>query len=204
MSLETCLGMELNPFEETADHAERVILHSPILSAPKMDRLKAFEHPKYGRIQIELAFDPAMGLKAAVESVCQQAVDAARSGKTLLILSDRHVAEHQWVVSATMATGAVHHRLIAEGLRCSANIIVDTAEARDSHQFAVLLGFGATAVYPYLSYRVINDLVDSDELVGDPLELHRNYRKRDQQRLAENPFEDGYLDGRELSRRTVV
>lgn len=177
MSLETCLGMELNPFEETADHAERVILHSPILSAPKMDRLKALEHPKYGRIQIELAFDPAMGLKAAVESVCQQAVDAARSGKTLLILSDRHVAEHQWVVSATMATGAVHHRLIAEGLRCSANIIVDTAEARDSHQFAVLLGFGATAVYPYLSYRVINDLVDSDELVGDPLELHRNYRK---------------------------
>ena len=65
MSLETCLGMELNPFEETADHAERVILHSPILSAPKMDRLKALEHPKYGRIQIELAFDPAMGLKAA-------------------------------------------------------------------------------------------------------------------------------------------
>ena len=173
MSLETCLGMELNPFEETADHAERVILHSPILSAPKMDRLKALEHPKYGRIQIELAFDPAMGLKSAVESVCQQAVDAARSGKTLLILSDRHVAEHQWVVSATMATGAVHHRLIAEGLRCSANIIVDTAEARDSHQFAVLLGFGATAVYPYLSYRVINDLVDSDELVGDPLELHQ-------------------------------
>ena len=65
-----------------------------------------------------------------------------------------------------MATGAVHHRLIEEGLRCSANIIVDTAEARDSHHFAVLLGFGATAVYPYLSYRVINDLVEADEIVG--------------------------------------
>ena len=87
------------------------------------------------------------------------------------------MTEDQWVVSATMATGAVHHRLIAEGLRCSANIIVDTAEARDSHHFAVLLGFGATAVYPYLSYRVINDLVEADEIVGDPLELHRNYRK---------------------------
>ena len=177
MSLETCLGMELNPFEETADHAERVILHSPILSAPKMDRLKGFDHPKYGRIQIELAFEPTLGLKAAVETVCQQAVDAVRAGKTLLILSDRHVTEDQWVVSAAMATGAVHHRLIEEGLRCSANIIVDTAEARDSHHFAVLLGFGATAVYPYLSYRVINDLVEADEIVGDPLELHRNYRK---------------------------
>jgi len=177
MSLETCLGVELNPFEETADHAERIILHSPVLSAPKMDRLKAFEHPGYGRVMIPLAFDPAMGLKAAVEAVCQQAVDAVRAGNTLLILTDREVHAEQWVVSATMATGAVHHRLIAEGLRCSANIIVDTGEARDSHHFAVLLGFGATAVYPYLSYRVINDLVESDELIGDPLELHRNYRK---------------------------
>ena len=177
MSLETCLGKELNPFEETADHAERVILQSPILSAPKMDRLKAFNHPQYGRVQIELAFDPAIGLKKALELTCQGAVDAVLSGKTLLILSDRQVLEDQWVISATMAMGAVHHRLIKESLRCAANIIVDTAEARDSHQFAVLLGFGATAVYPYLSYRVINDLVDTDELIGDPLELHRNYRK---------------------------
>ena len=89
---------------------------------------------------------------------CQQAVDTVRAGKTLLILSDRHVTEDQWIVSATMATGAVHHRLIDEGLRCSANIIVDTAEARDS----IILRFFSdlvTAVYPYLSYRVINDLV---------------------------------------------
>jgi glutamate synthase (NADPH/NADH) large chain len=177
MSLETCLGVELNPFEETAEHAERIILHSPVLSAPKMDRLKAFEHPGYGRAMISLAFAPEIGLKRAVEAVCEQAVEAVRAGKTLLILSDRDVDPEQWVVSATMATGAVHHRLIREGLRCAANLVIDTGEARDSHHFAVLIGFGATAVYPYLSYRVINDLVESDELIGDPLELHRNYRK---------------------------
>ena len=92
-----------------------------------MDRLKALITPKYGRIQIELAFEPTLGLKAAVESVCQQAVDAVRAGKTLLILSDRHVTEDQWVVSATMATGAVHHRLIEEGcvvLRISSLILL--------------------------------------------------------------------------------
>lgn len=177
MSLETCLGCELNPFEETADHAERVILQSPVLSAPKMDRLKAFDHPGYGRIQIELAFDPTIGLKQAITSICDQAVKAVRDGHVLLILSDRTVRRDQWVVSATMATGAVHHRLIREGLRCAANLIIDTAEARDPHHFAVLIGFGATAVYPYFSYRVINDLVDSNELIGDPLELHQNYRK---------------------------
>jgi len=86
-----------------------------------MDRLKAFDHPAYRRIQIELAFDPAVGLKQAVESVCDQAVQAVRDGHVLLILSDRAVARDQWVVSATMATGAVHHRLIREGLRCAAN-----------------------------------------------------------------------------------
>jgi glutamate synthase (NADPH/NADH) large chain len=177
MSLETCLGVELNPFVETAEHAERIILHSPVLSAPKMDRLKAFEHPGYRRAMISLAFAPEIGLKRAVEAVCEQAVEAVRAGKTLLILSDREVDPEQWVVSATMATGAVHHRLIRDGLRCAANLVIDTGEARDSHHFAVLIGFGATAVYPYLSYRVINDLVDSDELIGDPLELHRNYRK---------------------------
>ena len=113
------------------------------------------------------------------------------------------MTEDQWIVSATMATGAVHHRLIEEGLRCSANIIVDTAEARDSHHFAVLLGFGATAVYPYLSYRVINDLVDSDELVGDPLELHRN-TVGDQQRPAKDLVEDGDLNDRQLPWRSVI
>jgi Glutamate synthase central domain. len=69
MSLETCLGVELNPFEETADHAERIILHSPVLSAPKMDRLKAFEHPGYGRALISLAFAPEIGLIRAVEAI---------------------------------------------------------------------------------------------------------------------------------------
>jgi glutamate synthase (NADPH/NADH) large chain len=177
MSLETCLGVELNPFEETAAHAGRIILQSPVLSAPKMDRLKALDQEGYEQEHIKLAFDPSLGLKEAVQSVCERAVRAVRSGKSLLILSDREVRSDQWVISAIMATGAVHHSLISEGLRCAANIVVDTGEARDSHHFAVLLGFGATAVYPYLSYRVINQLVNSAELIGDPLELHQNYRK---------------------------
>jgi len=62
-------------------------------------------------------------------------------------------------------------------LRCDANIVVDTGSARDSHHFAVLIGFGATAVYPYLSYRVINDLVSSGEIIGDPVDCHKSYRK---------------------------
>ena len=76
-----------------------------------------------------------------------------------------------------MATGAVHHHLINVGLRTDANIIVETGFARDPHQFAVILGFGATAIYPYLAYDVINDLIAKGELLGDPIHAQANFRK---------------------------
>jgi glutamate synthase (NADPH/NADH) large chain len=76
-----------------------------------------------------------------------------------------------------MATGAVHHHLIAKGLRCDCNIIVETGSARDSHQMAVLLGFGATAIYPYLSYSLLYDLIANGELLGEPQSAYEKYRK---------------------------
>ncbi|MDO1747278.1 glutamate synthase central domain-containing protein, partial [Escherichia coli] len=79
--------------------------------------------------------------------------------------------------NAALATGAVHHHLIKTGLRTDANIMVETGFARDPHQFAVLLGFGATAIYPYLAYDVINDLIAKGELLGDPIHAQANFRK---------------------------
>lgn len=76
-----------------------------------------------------------------------------------------------------MVVGAVHHHLINVGLRCQSNLIVSTGTARDPHQMAVLIGFGATAIYPYLAYRVIDDLVESRELVGDRNRLAKNFRR---------------------------
>ena len=76
-----------------------------------------------------------------------------------------------------MATGAVHHHLVEKGLRCDSNIIVETGAARDAHHFAVLLGFGATAVFPWLAYEVLDDMHRSNELQGDPLKSGQNFRK---------------------------
>jgi len=76
-----------------------------------------------------------------------------------------------------MATGAVHHHLVSQGLRSDANLIVETGWARDPHHFAVLFGFGATAIYPYLAYQVLNDLVRSGELMMDPIDAKNNYRR---------------------------
>lgn len=73
-----------------------------------------------------------------------------RSGTVLLVLSDRNIAKDRLPVPAPMAVGAIQTRLVDQSLRCDANIIVETASARDPHHFAVLLGFGATAIYPYL------------------------------------------------------
>lgn len=176
MSLETCVGTEQNVFQETADHAKRIILGTPVLSPAKFNALvqnrSGFDHEV-----ISLQFSEDQGLKAAIESICQQAESAVRSGKVILVLSDRELVQGKLPVNAFMATGAVHHHLVQKGLRCDSNIIVETGFARDPHHFAVLLGFGATAVYPYLSYQVVQDLIDSGEMLMDPVDAKNNYRR---------------------------
>ena len=177
MSLETCLGREQNIFEEAPEHADRVIISSPILSASKMQQLRQIDRAGYGMQVIDLNYPEVEGLEAALKRICAEAAAAIEAGQTLLTLSDRALREGHLPASAIMATGAVHHHLSNVGLRADANIIVETGLARDAHHFAVLIGFGATAVYPYLAYDVINDLVESGHLLGDPLYAQASFRK---------------------------
>ncbi len=178
MSLETCLGREKNLFQETPQHAARLLVDSPVLSRSKFARLLALDNPDYAHERIDLNYPQGGNLKAAIEAVCDQAVAAVKGGKVIIVLSDRALAADKLPVHALLATGAVHHRLIKEGLRCDANIVVETGTARDPHHFAVLIGYGATAVYPYLSYEVLHDLVRSNEISGkDTGKLMESYRK---------------------------
>lgn len=178
MSLETCLGKERNLFKETQDHANRLIINSPVLSEGKFRKLLSINNSAYSHEIIDLCFDGSTDLKSAVEKIAQQAANAIKNGKVVLVLSDRNIAKDKLVVHALLATGAVHHKLIQEGLRCDANIIVETASARDPHHFAVLLGYGATAIYPYLAYECLNDLVRTGEIeVKEEVNLGENYRK---------------------------
>ncbi|SOB76647.1 glutamate synthase (NADPH/NADH) large chain [Marinobacter sp. LV10R510-11A] len=177
MSLETCLGAERNVFEETAEHANRIILTTPVLSPAKFLRIANNERPGFTVAQISMGYLPEEGLEQAIRRVCDEAEQAVRSGKVLLILSDKDLKQGELPVNALMATGAVHHHLSEKRLRCNSNIIVETGWARDPHHFAVLFGFGATAVYPYLAYQVLNDLIRTGELQMDPIEAKNNYRK---------------------------
>src|SRR5690554_771901 len=178
MSLETCLGRELSVYEETEAHACRVILRSPILSPARFRALMQLNLPHYQLQRFDLAYSPQQrNLHQALLQLCDSVVEAVRAGIVLVVLSDRALVRGRLPIHALLATGAVHHRLIREGLRCDANIIVETASARDSHQLAVLLGYGATAVYPYLGYAVLNDLSAKGELLTDIHQAYKNYGK---------------------------
>lgn len=178
MSLETCVGRELSLYELSAQHADRIVLSSPVLSPEKFQALKTCDRPGYTPKTFTLNYDPAQtNLRAAIVALCDDVVNAVRDGVVLIILSDNDIKQDRLPISALLATGAVHHRLMREGLRCDANLIVESATARDSHHVAALIGYGASAVYSYLSYHVLNDLIGKGEVLLDVSTAYINYRK---------------------------
>ncbi|WP_018232855.1 glutamate synthase large subunit [Thioalkalivibrio thiocyanodenitrificans] len=178
MSLETCLGRERNLFQETPEHAIRLLMDSPVLSEEKFRQLSSLEGDEYRSTVLDLNYDPAAGLESAIRAITDQAAEAVRNGTVIVILSDRNVREDRLPMHALLATGAVHHRLIREGLRCDANIVVETGTARDPHHFAVLIGYGATAIFPYLAYESLQGMVDTREIPEANVDvLAQNYRK---------------------------
>jgi glutamate synthase (NADPH/NADH) large chain len=178
MSLETCFGTEKNLFSETEAHAKRLVVDSPVLSPAKLEELLAQDDPDYAHERIDLNYAQGTGLEAAIRSVCDRAEAAVREGKVIIVLSDRDIAKDKLPIPALLATGAVHHRLAQKGLRSDANIVVETATARDPHHFACLIGYGATAVHPYLAFEVLAELRRLGAFKGLSVQqLCSNYRK---------------------------
>ncbi len=178
MSLETCLGRELSVFDETEAHARRIILSTPVLTPAKFRALQTVDAVKYPSQTFSLHYDPLQtNLKSALHALVENVVTCVKAGNALIVLTDTGLTKDVVPIHALLATGAVHQRLTNDGLRCDANIIVQTATARDSHQIATLIGYGATAVFPYLSYYVINSLIESGDLNADVDTAYKNYSK---------------------------
>ncbi|MGF1693414.1 glutamate synthase large subunit [Photobacterium kagoshimensis] len=161
MSLATCIGREMNVFCETDGHAYRVAFKSPVLLYSDLVQLLELDSQYYRNSIIDINYDPAeKDLQQAILDLCDQAERLVRSGTVLIVLSDRGINVSKLPIPAAMAVGAVQTRLVETNLRCDANIVIETATARDPHQFAVLLGYGATAVYPYLAYESLGQQID--------------------------------------------
>ena len=177
MSLQTQIGPECNIFVPAPEHARQIVLGSPILSQRKLRQILALKEVTHEFI--DLQYDPGEGLKSAIVRMCEQAENAVREGKLVLLLSDRYLVKGKLPAHAFLVTGAVHQHLVKTGLRCKCNLLVETGTARDPHHFACLIGYGATAVYPYMAYQVLFEMMRKGRVKLDfatRLELGRSYR----------------------------
>jgi glutamate synthase (NADPH/NADH) large chain len=180
MSLSTQIGPECNVFVPMAEHARQIVLNSPVLSQRKLRQILASEDVVEANEFLDLQYEPAEGLKGALLRLCDQAEAAVRDGKLVLLLSDRYLQQGKLPAHALLATGAVHHRLVDSGLRCKCNLLVETGTVRDSHHFATLIGYGATAVYPYMAYQTLYEMMRKGQVkLGsqERRELGRSYRR---------------------------
>ncbi|HTD13516.1 MAG TPA: glutamate synthase large subunit, partial [Steroidobacteraceae bacterium] len=177
MSLQTQIGPECNIFVPEPGHARQIVLGSPILSQRKLRQILALEQVTHEFL--DLQYEPAEGLRQAIARLCTQAENAVRDGKLVLLLSDRYLVKGRLPAHALLVTGAVHQHLVNLGLRCKCNLLIETGTAREPHHFACLIGYGATAVYPYMAYQVLFEMMRGGHVKLDfaaRLELGRSFR----------------------------
>ena len=175
MSLETCYGPELNIFDESPEHAKRLVTSSPVLSYKKLQSI--LSNPYFNYDEINLEYKKKDKLEDALISLQRKVVKSVNRGNIIIHLVERLPSKNLLHINALLAVGCVHQHLVKLGLRSKVNILVTSSSARDTHQIACLIGFGATAIYPTLAYQTILDLTQRNELKGDAHENCARYRK---------------------------
>ncbi len=173
MSLMSFIGREGNLLDETPEHCHQLKLTHPILSNDDIEKLKKTNLPgiKTGFISILFnAADGEQGFKNSIERICSEAENLVDTGSTILVLSDRGASGDRAPLPALLALSAAHHFLIRKKKRHLAGLIIETAEAREVMHFATLIGYGASAINPYLAFETIADLIQR-KLISDNIQL---------------------------------
>jgi len=167
MSLRGYIGKSLNLLEETAAHCHKVEIDQPVLTNEQLRKLQHIDNDHLQAKTISITFkgngEPG-ALKKALDRVCLYAKNAVEDGYAILILSDREVDSDHVAIPSVLATAAVHHYLIREKLRSYADIILESADIRETHHFATVIGYGAAAVNPYLALESMYGLRDEGVL----------------------------------------
>jgi glutamate synthase domain-containing protein 2/glutamate synthase domain-containing protein 1/glutamate synthase domain-containing protein 3 len=162
MSLATTLGTERNLFEETPEHAHKLALKQPILLNRELETLRHVSHDVFAARTIDTTWPVAegiAGMEQALQRICAEAHDAIAERVNIIILSDRFVGPRRAPIPSLLAVSAVHHHLVREGTRLRAGIILESGEPREVHHFATLIGYGASAINPYLMLETLDELV---------------------------------------------
>ncbi len=161
MSLRNYVGASKNLLDETPEHCRKVEIRQPLLSSEQLLKLKHIDRQHFQAKTLDTLFHAtgeADALQAALEQLCRYARDAVADGYSLLILSDRNVDSDHAAIPSLLATAAVHHDLIRNGLRAKTEIIVESGDVKETHHFATLIGYGAAAVHPYLAIETLFEM----------------------------------------------
>ncbi|WP_129114970.1 glutamate synthase large subunit [Halegenticoccus tardaugens] len=164
-SLESRLGAQRNMLAESPEHARQLVLESPVLTDAQTEGIKKLDGEDDGLrsavvdVTYERGDDADATLEAAVERLREDAREAIEDGADIVVLSDRNAGLDRVPIPSLLATGAVHHSLVRNGLRNHAGLVVESGDPREVHHLATLVGYGAGAVNPYLAYQTIEDIV---------------------------------------------
>ena len=193
----TYLGREGNLLSEVPKNCHLIKLKQPILSNTDLEKLREVAHGDLRAVTLPMLFkvaDGEAGLEKAVEELCDAAAKAVSEGASILILSDRGVDAEHAPIPSLLATAAVHHHLIRQGTRTQCGLVIETGEARESHHFCLLIGYGAGAVNPYLAFETLADLHKDGMLPPEltPRERpRRTYIKAANKAISKSPAKMG-------------
>jgi glutamate synthase domain-containing protein 2/glutamate synthase domain-containing protein 1/glutamate synthase domain-containing protein 3 len=167
MSVQASVGSERNLLDETPEHARQLVIENPILRDDELERLRQVATDVFRAHTVDTTWpvaDGVNGLEPALDRICAEASEALAGGANILVLSDRTAGPARVPVPSLLATAAVHHHLVREGTRLQTGIVVESGEPRSVHSIAVLVGYGAAAVNPYLMLETIGELVELGSL----------------------------------------
>ena len=182
MSLVTIVGQKANLLDNDKKDYTFIQLDTPILSDVDLEKISKINNQSLRAVKIPMLFrSPGTGqdLVEALDLLCERAKDSILEGYNVIILSDRNINKQQAPIPALLATSALQHYLIKNKLRTNVNIILETGEAKEVMHFALLIGYGATAINPYLAYETIDQLAKKELYVGHKSAevLKENYNK---------------------------
>ena len=161
MSIYAMLGGSGDILNISPERARFIHLDTPLMTNEALSKVKYINHPHFKPGVIDILFKAGEQkglLQAAIDHVCGVAEDLVRNGTNILILSDRNAGPYQAPIPSLLAVGAVHHHLIQKGLRSLTSIVVEAGDIREAHHFATLIGYGASAINPYMAYASIAQL----------------------------------------------
>ncbi|WP_168069935.1 glutamate synthase large subunit [Sphingomonas kaistensis] len=183
MSLVSMIGPRPNLLGRTAGTHKRLEVSQPILTNEDLEKIRSIHNTLDGAFRTATldatwpSGGDAQSLEAAIQRLCWEATEAVLADINVLILSDRKEGASRIPIPAALATGAVHHHLIRQGLRMQTGLVIETGEAREVHHFCVLAGYGAEAINPWLAFDAIEDLCDRGKLAVTAEQGCANYIK---------------------------